>query len=190
MIDDTFDVKPLTISSSVMRFILQVLTLSSIIVFPMMKLRKCSMPITVALVVVISLEWPLPRKSCALDTFGLLSLEITLRKSNNVPIVNYMPLRLRVNLLPSILSSQPILYVNGLLTLWSFNPHLLITISILLWPSTVSPYGLKPCPCSITLKLLHLYSSLTMLPIDSRFRSSWFLTMVDTLKMRSGVSYP
>lgn len=71
----------------------------------------------------------------------------------------------------------------------SVNPDLLLTISILSWSSTISPNGLNPCPCSITLQLLHPSSSLTMLSLNLGFRNNWFQTMDDTLKMRYRISY-
>lgn len=108
------------------------------------------MPIMVVLVMVISSEWPLPRKSRTLDTFGLLSLASALRQLNNIPIVNYMPLRIELHLLPSILSSQLVLSINGLLTLWIVDPHILIKICILSWALAILSNGLKPYPHSIT----------------------------------------
>ena len=116
MIDDIFNIKPLTTSSSMMIFMIAVLTLAFVIVSPMLKLRKCSMLAIVVLVVVTSQGWPLPRKSCMPINFGLLSLAIVLRQSNTIPISSYTPLRHKLHLLPSIPLSQSIISINGLLT--------------------------------------------------------------------------
>jgi len=108
-------------------------------------------------------------------------------QSSAIPISSYTPLRHDLHLFPSIPSSQPVISVNGLLNLWSVDPHILITISILSCPLTIPPNGLKTCQHSITLQPSF---SLTMLSINLGFQNNWSLTMVDTLKMRYGVIYP
>lgn len=155
----------------------------------MLKMKKCLMPTMVALVVVISPEWSLPIKSSASVIFGILPLVVALRNSNIVSISSYMPLRCELHLLPSILSSQVVLSVNGIFNLWSFTHHPLITISILSWSSIIPPNGLKPFQRSIKMQLLHPSFSLTMLSVDLGFWNNWSLTMTDTLKMRYGVIY-
>lgn len=115
MINDVFEIKPLTTSSLVMILIVVVSTLSSVIVSFILKMRKFSKLAMVVLVVITSMKWPLPRRSCASIIFFLLPLVIAFRYSNTILISNYMPLRYELQLLPSILSStiSPCVYYCG-----------------------------------------------------------------------------